>query len=436
MIFLTDVLTLEKITDFTRKFQQYERPRLDTYFRYYDGNQDIMRKIVKDKSKPCNKIVTNFCYNIVGNYQGYLTGQDITYTSPQDISAIADILSYNDVRTEDNELLKQALIYGRAFEVCYIDEDTKQRFKVLDSRECIPVYDNTLNQNLLCVIRYYPVDTFDMTKGYNVDIYYANKIEHYLMNSGFTTLQFVSDEPHFYNQVPIVVFSLNQDEKSIFDKVMTLQDAYNNLLSSEVDDFQAFCDAYLVMKGVTAEPEDIQSMKENRVLLVGEMGEVSYLNKAINDTQIENMLNNIEKQIHTISNSPDFTDDAFGTASGIAMKYKLLGFENTAGGIVANMTKALQKRIELICAILGMTEGESMWRDIEINFTRNLPVDLAETANLINTLKGTVSDKTLLSLLPFVSDVDKELEMVEETKQKNMELYSFNQNITEEETDE
>lgn len=435
MTFLTDVLTLEKIIDFTHKFQQYERPRLDTYFRYYDGDQNIMRKTVKDTTKPCNRIVTNFCYNIVGNYQGYLTGQDITYTSPQDISAIADVLSYNDVRTEDNELLKQALIYGRAFEVCYIDEDTKQRFKVLDSRECIPVYSNTLNQDLLCVIRYYAVDVFDMTKGYNVDIYYANKIEHYLMNSGFTTLQFVGDEPHFYNQVPIVVFALNQEEKSIFDKVMTLQDAYNNLLSSEVDDFQAFCDAYLVMKGVTAEPEDIQSMKENRVLLVGDMGEVSYLNKQISDTQIENMLTNIEKQIHTISNSPDFTDDAFGTASGIAMKYKLLGFENTAGAIVANMTKALQKRIELICAILGMTEGESMWRDVEITFTRNLPVDLAETANLINTLKGTVSDKTLLSLLPFVSDVDKELEMVEETKQKNIELYGFNQN-TEEETDE
>jgi hypothetical protein len=63
-----------------------------------------------------------------------LTGQDITYTSPNDISAIVDILSYNDVRTEDSELLKQALIYGRSFEINYIDEDGKQRFKVLDTR--------------------------------------------------------------------------------------------------------------------------------------------------------------------------------------------------------------------------------------------------------------------------------------------------------------
>lgn len=425
MTFLTDELTLEKIVTFIQRFNQYERPVLDRYYKYYMGDQDIMKKMVKDTTKPCNRIVTNFCYNIVTNYQGYLTGQDVTYTSPEDISAIVDVLSYNDVRTEDNELLRQALIYGRAFEVCYIDEDMKQRFKVLDARQTFAVYDNTLNQNLLAVVRHYPVDEFDLTKGFNVDIYTKNRIEHYVMGNTYSSLRFVNDEPHFYNQVPVTVFSLNEEEESIFNKVMTLQDAYNNLLSSEVDDFQAFCDAYLVMKGITAEAEDIQSMKENRVLLVGENGEVSYVNKAINDTQIENMLTNIEKQIHTISNSPDFTDDAFGTASGVAMKYKLLGFENCAGAVAANMTKALQKRIELICEILGMVEGESMWRDVEITFTRNLPVDLTETANLINTLKGTVSDRTLLSLLPFVSDIDKELEMVEETKAKNIEMYNF-----------
>lgn len=434
MTFLTDVLTLEKITTFIGRFAQYERPRLDTYYRYYSGDQDIMRKRVKDNTKPCNRIVTNFCASIVGNYQGYLTGQEVAYTSPQDISAIMDILSYNDVRTEDSELLKQALIFGRAFEINYIDEDTKQRFKVLDSRECIPIYDNTLNQNLLCVIRFYPIDNFNISNGYWVDIYYDNRIEHYKMNSMFSSLQWVGEEAHYFNQVPVTIFSLNQEEKSVFDNVMTLQDAYNTLLSAEVDDFQAFCDAYLVLKGIAAEAEDIQSMKENRVLLVGDNGEATYLSKAINDTQIENMLANIEKQIHTISNSPDFTDDAFGTASGVAMKYKLLGFENTAGAIVANMTRALQKRIELICSILGMTEGESMWRDVNISFTRNLPIDLAETANLVNTLKGTVSDKTLLSLLPFVSNVDEELEMVKESKAQNMELYGFN-NFTEEENE-
>ncbi len=437
MIFLTDSLTFEKIITFIQKFVQYESPRLEKYFNYYEGNQAILRKMVNDPTKPCNRIVTNYCYTIVGNYQGYLTGQDITYTSPNDISAIVDILSYNDVRTEDSELLKQALIYGRSFEINYIDEDGKQRFKVLDTRQCIPVYDNTLNQNLLCVIRFYPIDQFDVSNGYNVDIYYTDRIEHYTMNTGFTTLRFIGEEQHFYHQVPVTVFSLNPEEKSIFDKIMGLQDAYNTLLSSEVDDFEAFCDAYLVLKNVTATADDVAEMKEKRVIVLpyaaqGVDPDASFLNKNISDTQIENMLTNIDEQIHKISNSPDFTDEAFGTSSGVAMKYKLLGFENTAGAIAANMTKALQKRLELICEILNLTSGEQMWRDVEVTFTRNLPVDLAETANLVNTLKGTVSDRTLLSLLPFVSDIDKELEMVEESKLRNIELYSFSSNSTSE----
>lgn len=441
MIFLTDSLTFEKIITFIQKFVQYESPRLEKYFNYYEGNQAILRKMVNDPTKPCNRIVTNYCYTIVGNYQGYLTGQDITYTSPNDISAIVDILSYNDVRTEDSELLKQALIYGRSFEINYIDEDGKQRFKVLDTRQCIPVCDNTLNQNLLCVIRFYPIDQFDVSNGYNVDIYYTDRIEHYTMNTGFTTLRFIGEEQHFYHQVPVTVFSLNPEEKSIFDKIMGLQDAYNTLLSSEVDDFEAFCDAYLVLKNVTATADDVAEMKEKRVIVLpyaaqGVDPDASFLNKNISDTQIENMLTNIDEQIHKISNSPDFTDEAFGTSSGVAMKYKLLGFENTAGAIAANMTKALQKRLELICEILNLTSGEQMWRDVEITFTRNLPVDLAETANLVNTLKGTVSDRTLLSLLPFVSDIDKELEMVEESKLRNIELYSFSSNSTSDETEE
>nr|DAH16082.1 MAG TPA: PORTAL PROTEIN [Caudoviricetes sp.] len=42
-----------------------------------------------------------------------------------------------------------------------------------------------------------------------------------------------------------------------------------------------------------------------------------------------------------MSNSPDFNDEKLMAQSGIAMKYKLIGFENVSSAIVANMTKAL-----------------------------------------------------------------------------------------------
>ena len=427
-------LSLNKITEIIMKFETGEKIRLNKYVNYYSGKQDILQKYVQDTTKPCNRIVTNYCYNIVQNYQGYLTGQDVTYSSEQDISIIQDILNYNDVSATDNELLRNALIFGKAFEIAYIDEDKKQRFKVLDSRECIPIYDNTLNQELMYVIRYYAVDTTDATKGYNVELYDKGFVHYFKSDCAYSSLNMVAEVPHYFKQVPVTIFSLNRDEVSVFDKIMSLQDAYNNLLSSEVDDFQAFCDAYLVLKGMTAEPEDIRSMKEDRVLLLpaddaqGSAGaEASYLSKNISDTQIENMLRNINDTIHKIAASPDFSQESFGTSSGIALRFRLLGFENSASSIVKNMTKSLQKRIELICDILNLTgeKNEALWRDIKIIFTRNLPVDNMEAANMVNVLRGLVSDKTLLAQLPFITDIDREIELVEAQAAANVALYSF-----------
>jgi SPP1 family phage portal protein len=159
--------------------------------------------------------------------------------------------------------------------------------------------------------------------------------------------------------------------------------------------------------------------------------DISYLTKNINDTQIENMLTDINNNIHKIANCPDFSQESFGTTSGIALRYRLLGFENVASNIEANMRKALQKRIELISTILNLKGGESMWRDVKIQFTRNLPVNIEETTSIVNSLRGLVSDKTLLSLLPFINDPEAEIDRLKEQQEANMSMYSFPTGIEE-----
>jgi hypothetical protein len=44
---------------------------------------------------------------------------------------------------------------------------------------------------------------------------------------------------------------------------------------------------------------------------------------------------------------------------------------------------------------------------------------------MVNSLKGTVSDATLLSQIPFVDDVNAELEALQSQKTANMALYNF-----------
>lgn len=436
-----ELLTTNKINEIISTFQTQELVKLKKYRDYYDGKQEILNKKSSDTGKPCNKIVVNYCYNITENYQGYITGIPIRYHSV-DLQDVLDVLNYNDVRMEDNELLRTALIYGKAFEICYIDEEGQQRFTLLDPRECIPVYDNTLTNELLYVIRFWEqkdISVLNTSTKYYVEVYSPTTITRYKSGTGFSSLTFIEEVPHYYGLCPITIFKLNEDETSVFDKIMTLQDGYNQLISDEVDDFDAFADAYLVLKGLTADDEDITDMKRNRVLLLDSDSTAEYLTKSISDTQITNMLQNFNDMIHKISNSPDFNDEKLLAQSGIAMRYKLTGFENQASNIEANMIKALQRRIELICSILSLTDVDNTqtWRDVEIIFTRNLPQTLTPSSpQELLQYKGLVSDETLLSLIPFISNVDEELEKLQLQTEKNMSLYNFGSNDTVSEEDE
>lgn len=424
-----EVLTTDRIGKILNQFQTKDLPKLLKYKKYYDGKQQIFYKQATDAGKPCNKVVVNFCKAIVDNYNGYITGTPISYQG-ENVDDILEILNYNDIHMLDNEYLRQALIYGRAFQVNYIDEDGKQRLKVLDTRECVPVYDDTLEAKILYVIRFwkdFPVNK--EVERYTVEVYTENEIITYSATAGFVTFERVSSVPHYFGQCPITVFSLNEEENSIFDQIMSMNDAYNALISGEVDSWDAFADAYLVLKGVNADEKDLQSMKEHRCILLDPDADAQYLTKNVTDTQVTTMLDNLDKKIHQISCSPDFTGEEFGTESGVSIKYKLVGFENVASGIESEMRKAIQRRIELMSTLLGLTDEETTWRDVIIVFIRNLPTDLGENADVVSKLKGIVSKKTLLSILPFVTDIEKEVEQVKAERDEEMAYYQEMSNM-------
>ena len=194
----------------------------------------------------------------------------------------------------------------------------------------------------------------------------------------------------------------------------------------------------MALVGVDADPEDVAAMKANRVLVLPEGADARWITKNANDAQVENILKRIHDSIYRIAQCPDFSGESFigGVSSGIAIQYRLTGMETRAGKIEALMKKALQRRIEIICGIASLKLGEEVFREIEISFKRNIPEDTTAIINMINSLKGTVSDATLLGQLDFITDVNAELEAVQEQKLHNMEVYSFGSPGVDEEDDE
>ena len=431
-------LSVELLQKMINKFYTEVEPKISKYKNYYDGKQAILNKRYADASKPCNRTITNYCKNIVDSYCGYLASPGyISYSSDNDIEEIMNILRYNDYQAEDSDFLLNALIYGVACELMYIDNLGQVRFKLINPTQCFGVYDDSLTGDLMYFVRMYKASEWDDTDIYNVDVYSDYSIKHYTMSGRNGYLTFVEEQPHYFGQCPANIFYL-PDERSIFDCIISLQDAANELLSNEIDDYSAFCDAYLTLVGVDAEAEDIATMKENRVLVLPDGANASWLTKAANDAQIENLLKRIHESIYRVAACPDFSSESFvgGVSSGIAIRYRLTGMETRAGKICAEMKKALQRRVEIICSIASLKLGEEVFRDIRIDCRRNIPEDLATTITMINNLKGTVSDATLLSQIPFISDVNAEIEAVQKQKQENMAMYSFGTPTIEEGEDE
>lgn len=418
-------LTTDVLQKIINRFVMNVQPKLQRWENYYNGKHDILNKSYSDTTKACNHIVTNYCKIIADTYKGYIVGKPVSYTSNQNIDDVQSVINYNDSNSEDINICEDALVYGVAYELFWIDEYAQIRYSRVNPLNSFAIYDNSLDSKLLYFVRWYKADSFDDSDLVYITVYDKSTAKVFRAHGINGALEFVEERLHHFGDVPVSVFYLSNTEENIFNCIMSLNDAYNELQSSEIDDFSAWVDAYLILSGTDADTEDIARMKENRVLVLPEGSKAEWLTKNASDTQIVNMLDNIKKNIFKVTACPDMADETFLAQSGTALAYKLVGFENVASSIVARFTNAIQRRIELICNVLNLKASDAVWRDININFVRNLPVNLTEVIQMVNSLKGIVSDATLLSQIPFVKDVESELEAVQKQKEENIAMYDF-----------
>lgn len=405
-------LTPDMIEKYIEKNRSNEA-RKQKLINYYKGKQAICNRTMEDASKPNNKVASPYGHYITDIMTGYFMGEPITYNSDNEdmLENIKAIFNYNDEASENSELAQCASICGEAYEMLYLDEDKNIRFKNLGALGCIPIYDNTVEEELLYFIRYYEdedIVTGAITR--YIEVYSRNDIVLYEQNVG--EMRLMDIKPHQFGLVPIIVYKNNEECIGDFELVISLIDAYDKTQSDSVNDLEYFEDAYLVLSGMMGtEAEDIRAMKENRVMLLDNDANAEWLTKSINDTYLENLKSRIEEDIHKFSSCPNMTDSEFSAnASGVAIKYKVMGLENTTSKKERAFKKGIQRRLELICNMLYILGYNYSYMDIEINFKRNLPSNLTESADVIGKVGHLLSAETQINLLPLDIDAKKEIE--------------------------
>lgn len=402
-----------EIKRYVESFNESALPRLRMLKSYYSGQHAILYES-KQTGKPQNRVVNNFCKNITDTTVGYFMGTPVSYSSDDKalISDIMDINDYNDEQFVNSRLCKDLSVYGVACELLYFDTDRQIRFVPCDITTVVPIWSDTIDKELLGAIR---IVSTDDDGNMELELYDEREISYFSYKKMGDVLVKTNTVPHYFGDVPINLYFNNSDAMGDFEGVISLVDAYNKLQSESVNDFELFADSYLAITGMSGTTsEDIERLRENRVLLLEDGGRAEWLTKSANDTYIENLKSRISSDIYRFSGSVDMTDDSLGqSASGVAIKYRLLNFENRVSVTERFFKKGLLRRYEMICHMLN-TLGQSYdWRKIKPIFARNLPENPADRADYAQKMNGIVSKKTLLSTLPFVDDVEREIERIE-----------------------
>lgn len=433
-------ITQDLIKDLIERHRT-EKARILKLKEYYkNNNQTIMNKTKTDTNKPNNKLAHGFARYITDSFCGYFVGEPIKYKGENEdlLEKVNDCLAYNDEAENNIALAQESSICGYTYEVLYVDQDSELRFKVLNTEEIIAVYDNTIEEKMQFVIRYYDIFNLEDEDIKEVVLYTKNEVVTYLLK--YDNLIEISREMHYFGDVPIADYENNSYRIGDFEPVLSLIDAYDQANSDTANDFEYFTNALLVVSGVTMDETDEVgrplNFKDNRVLnFVDPTSKAEYLIKDINDTALENYKNRLNEDIHRFTNVVNMSDQNFGgNLTGIAIKYKLTGMEYVTGIKEAKFKKGIMRRLELISAILGIKSNDNyLYTEIQPVFARNIPTNEEEKVNMAKTVYGLVSDETVLSMLPFVEDVQKEIEKItKEKEEKALEAadYQFNSDVS------
>ena len=142
----------------------------------------------------------------------------------------------------------------------------------------------------------------------------------------------------------------------------------------------------------------------------------------INDTASENHKKTCIDMALMISGVPNVTDQGFTDAdNAAALEKKFFPLEQVLQQAHHLFRKEYLRMWEMITERINLKKGKEYdFRDIDVILIRNLPTDTESLTNAWLKLRGLVSDKSIISHLPFGLDAESELAEMDLQNQENI----------------
>lgn len=407
-------MTPEILAEYMSKHKTEINNRYQRLHDAYENKYKISTMKKKPDWKPDNRIPVNFAKYITDTMNGFFIGIPIKTTCDDEaISKYLEFLDqYNDQDDNNAELSKICSIYGKGYEMYYVDEIGNIGITFLTPMDAFMIYDDSILERPLFFVRHY-LDADNVEWGSWSD---GQVVQHFVNRGSYKWI----DDPrtHGFSGVPAVEFVENEERMGIFESALPMIDAYNKAISEKANDVDYFADAYLKILGAKLDEKELDILRSKRIINFDGDGAsdliVDFLQKPNGDTTQENLINRLERLIFQISMVANISDENFGTSSGIALKYKLLSMSNLAKVKERKFTSGMNRRYKLIFSnpVSGMQKDS--WVKIKYQFTQNFPANILEESQIAGNLAGVTSQETQLKVLSVVDNVQQEIEKIKE----------------------
>lgn len=386
-------------------------------YNYYIGKHDILNRVLPDKTKPNNKIVANYPKYIIDTVTGYFASIPVHYLSTDNnkkyLEDLNRVFFFNDEDDLFSEITKNASIFGKTYEVMWIDREGQIRFTQFSPLEMYVETDS--KNNIKLAFRPYEETDKQGNKEEYLEVYDIDGIRHFKKNGDkYIELkdQFI---PHHFGEIPVIVYKNNDEEIGDFENFIPAIDGINKLLSDSQNEIEAFANAFLAITNAQGTTDsDIIRMKQDGVLLLPEDAKAEWLIKNMQNQFQQNFFEIMDELIHNHSATPKLTSEQFASnLSGVAIRFKLQGLENKCAIKESKMKKGLRKRIRLITKILNKKGNNYDPYTIRFQFARNIPTNENEITDQIVKLQNLIDKETLLSWHPKIENAAQIIEKFE-----------------------
>lgn len=363
---------------------------------YYRGKTKILTKEKEVREEINHKINENRAYEIVGFHKGYVFGEPIQYVrrentaSKTDDDALAtEINTLNGYMQDanktscDNDIAEWLYVAGAGYRLTLANKDwyadgDEPPFKIysLDPRSTFMVHSREVGEPVMmavCVV--------EKEVGKVFSVY----TDEWCFRFDDTT-NHVEVLPNTLGLNPITEYPADNARLGVFEIVLDLLDALDELQSNRMDDIVQFVNSFLAILGGQLDEETYRKLEDWKTLCLPEGTDAKYLSAQLSQSDVQTLKDDLYQSILTICGVPNRNGGSSTSDTGQAVIYRdgYVTAEARAKATEEIFKSSERQFLKIVLRILRDTVGTKLkLSDITPHFTRRNYDNIASKSQVL-----------------------------------------------------